>query len=155
VKIRKRKRIAKQGKQPRTEYLKFFKFYFDKLSFEHRRWSANQISTIIKLLWKKKLATDKATARASLRAPISRKKISGRMAFKRNYNYSGIEAVERWNQLTSETKRYWAGKGEGRRSGERKRIPTSIFSHQLKRQRRKLSADSTIQLGFLRKAVDV
>jgi hypothetical protein len=88
AKVGKRKRIAKQEKQPRTEYLKFFKFYYDKLSSEHKRWNANQISTIIKLLWKKKLTTDKKASR-SIRAPASKRRVSGRMAFRRAYNYTG------------------------------------------------------------------
>jgi len=68
--------------------LKFFKFYYDKLSTEHARWSSNQITTIIKLLWKKKLVTDKRTStKGSLRAPVQRKRISGRMAFRRAYGY--------------------------------------------------------------------
>ena len=143
----------KQDNQPRTEYLKFFKFYYDKLSVEHRRWSASQISTIIKLLWKKKLATDKAAVKASLRAPISRKKKSGRMTFRKNYGYSGIEALERWKQLPTETRRYWTGKGEGLRSGERRRIPASINSLHFRRLQRKSSADSAIQLGFLKRPI--
>lgn len=90
-KTAKRKRISKQdSKQPRTEYLKFFKFYYDKLTKEHPRWSANQISTIIKLLWKKKLTTDKSTARGGLRAPRMGRRLSGRMAFRRSHGYSGI-----------------------------------------------------------------
>lgn len=51
---KKKKIIKKEAREPRTEYLKFFKFYYDKLTVEHPRWSSNQISTIIKLLWKKK-----------------------------------------------------------------------------------------------------
>ena len=153
VKVGKRKRIVKQDKLPRTEYLKFFKFYYEKLSGEHRRWSANQISTIIKLLWKKKLVSDKAASKASLRAPIAKTRSSGRMAFRKNYGYSGVEATERWKQLPSETRRYWAGKGEGLKSGERRRIPASITSNIFKRLQRKSSADSAIQLSYLRRAI--
>jgi hypothetical protein len=67
--------------------LKFFKFYYDKLSGEHTRWSSNQITTIIKLLWKKKLVTDKRTSKGSLRTPVQRRRLSGRMAFRRAYGY--------------------------------------------------------------------
>ncbi len=114
----KKKRIVKQDlHQTKTDYLKFFKFYYEKLSKEHPRWLASQITTIIKLLWKKKQIADKKAARATLRAPKERKRISGRMAFRRNYNYSTIEGVERWKQLPGETKIYWRSKGEGLRSG--------------------------------------
>jgi hypothetical protein len=87
----KKKRISKQDvTQPRTEYLKFFKFYYQKLTLEHPRWSASQISTIIKLLWKKKIVSEKTKTKSSIRAPRERKRISGRMAFKRAYGYSAI-----------------------------------------------------------------
>jgi hypothetical protein len=149
-KVGKKKRITKQDRQPRTEYLKFFKFYYEKLSAEHKRWTANQISTIIKLLWKKKLTTDK-TASRSIRAPVSRRKISGRMAFRRAYNYTGIEVVERWRQLPVESKKYWMGKGEGLRSGEKRRLGGSINSVHFKRQQRKQSGDSNF--GYLRRSI--
>lgn len=41
------------------EYLSFYKYYYDKLAAEHPKWKPNQISTIIKLLWKKRLITKK------------------------------------------------------------------------------------------------
>lgn len=155
VKVGKRKRIVKQDKLPRTEYLKFFKFYYEKLTGEHRRWSANQISTIIKLLWKKKLVSDKAALKAGLRAPVAKKPTTGRKAFRTNYGYTGVEAAERWKQLPKETRRYWAVKGEGLKSGERRRIPASITSNILKRLQRKSSADSATQLSYLRRAIAI
>jgi hypothetical protein len=85
--------VKQEARQPRTEYLKFFKFYYDKLTVEHPRWSASQISTIIKLLWKKKLTTDKTSARSSLRTPRAGRRISGRLAFRRAHGYNGVEGV--------------------------------------------------------------
>jgi len=35
-------------------YLMFFKHYYARLHTVHRKWSSNQITYIIKLLWKKK-----------------------------------------------------------------------------------------------------
>ena len=151
AKVGKRKRIAKQEKQPRTEYLKFFKFYYEKLSSEHKRWNANQISTIIKLLWKKKLATDKKASRSIRAPPVSKRRVSGRMAFRRAYNYTGNEVVERWKQLPVESKKYWAGKGEGLRSGEKRSFAGSINSIHFKRLQRKPSNDSNF--GYLRKTI--
>jgi len=63
------------------------------------------------LLWKRKLSTDKVSARALLRAPKERRRVSGRMAFRRMYNYTGIEGAERWKQLPGESKKYWRLKG--------------------------------------------
>ena len=125
-KTAKKKKILKQeAKQPRTEYLKFFKFYYDKLTREHPRWSASQISTIIKLLWKKKLTTDKTAAKTSSRVLRPGRKISGRLAFRRANGYSGMEAAERWRQLPMETKRFWRLRGLGRENN-RSGIPSSI-----------------------------
>lgn len=36
------------------EYHNFFKYYHDRLTAEHPRWSTPQITTIIKLLWRKR-----------------------------------------------------------------------------------------------------
>lgn len=109
------------------------------MSKEHSRWSANQISTIIKLLWKRKLVTDKASAKALLRAPKERRRISGRLAFRKAYNYTGIEGGERWKQLPLETKKYWRLRGEGLRSGERRVISSYV---RLGKLARKLSESS-------------
>jgi hypothetical protein len=69
-KTEKKKKITKkEAREPRTEYLKFFKFYYTKLTTDHPRWSANQISTIIKLLWKKKLSSEKKSSKAGLKEP--------------------------------------------------------------------------------------
>ena len=125
--VGKKKRIYKKDtKQPRTEYLKFFKFYYDKLTIEHSRWNANQISTIIKLLWKKKLTTDKAAAKGNFRAPRDRKPISGRMAFRKSHNYEALEGYERWKQLPGESKQYWKVKGQGVKSGEKRAMKQSV-----------------------------
>jgi len=42
------------------------------------------------LLWKKKQSQDKTELKKSLRAPREKRRISGRMAFRRNYSYTGI-----------------------------------------------------------------
>jgi len=52
-----------------------------------------------------------------LREPRERRPVSGRMAFRRAHGYSSFEVLERWKQLTAESKLYWKCKGLGRRSG--------------------------------------
>ena len=42
-----------------SAYLQFYKYYFERLSTEHPRWNATQITTIIKLLWKKRMRQGK------------------------------------------------------------------------------------------------
>jgi len=110
------------------------------LTVEHPRWSANQISTIIKLLWKKKIAGEKKTAKAGFKEPRERKSISGRMAFRKAHGYSSLEAVERWKQLPLESKKYWRSKGMGTSSGERRGIRTNVSF----RNKQRKSSDSSI-----------
>ena len=136
--------------------MKFFKFYYEKLSGEHSRWTASQISTIIKLLWKKKLTTDKATGKAGLRTPRKGKRQSGRMVFRRAHGYTLPEAVVRWRQLTIESKKYWMKKGEGASSGDKKGVPSSIsFRKNLIRKGSDSSINTNVgkNLGYLRKPI--
>ncbi len=136
--------------------MKFFKFYYDKLSSEHKRWNANQISTIIKLLWKKKLTTDKAIAKGGLKAPRMGRRLSGRMAFRKAHGYSGLETLERWKQLPLESRKYWRTKGEGKRSGQRLSVPSSIsFRKGIVRKGSESSVNTKMEknLGYLRKTI--
>lgn len=107
---------AKKERKPQTEYIKFFKFYYDKLSKEHPKWAANQISTIIKLLWRKK--SKKSTSKdlkMSMRKLKMLKPMSGYEAFKREHMMDDMQASdikERWNHMPKETKKYWEKKGQ-------------------------------------------
>ena len=40
--------------RPNQTYINFYKFYYNRLGVEHPRWSTSQITTIIRLLWKKR-----------------------------------------------------------------------------------------------------
>lgn len=62
------------------------------------------------------------------------------MAFRKAYGYSAPEAAERWKQLTAESRIYWRSKGMGRKSGERKRITTSVNF----RNKQRKGSDSSI-----------
>jgi hypothetical protein len=44
----------------KDNYVNFFKLYFEKLSKEHPRWTATQITSVIKLLWRKRKNQTKA-----------------------------------------------------------------------------------------------
>lgn len=79
--------------------MKFFDFYYAKLHSEHPRWRPNQISTIIKLLWKKKTLTGKPK-KSDLKSPRDYKPISGIFAFRKNFGYGGALGKVRWLQLT-------------------------------------------------------
>lgn len=45
---------SKKISKPKSEYLSFFQHYFKKLHDEHPRWNPRQITTVIKLLWRKR-----------------------------------------------------------------------------------------------------
>lgn len=62
----------------------------------------------------------KTVTTSSLEAPVTIRRMSGRMAFRRSYGYTGIEGAERWKQLPAESKKYWTAKGKGLQLGERK-----------------------------------
>jgi len=46
--------FKKGGGTRNSAYLQFFKYYYERLTSEHSRWNSTQITTIIKLLWKKR-----------------------------------------------------------------------------------------------------
>lgn len=53
-----------------SQYLQFYKYYHERLSAEHPRWTSTQITTIIKLLWKKRA---KQARKRELRRRIGKK----------------------------------------------------------------------------------
>lgn len=77
------------------------------------------------------------------------------MAFRRMYNYSGIEGAERWKQLPFETKGYWKLKGMGLISGEKRVILSRINFDKVSRK----SSDSNITVSgkpfsFLNRSIE-
>jgi hypothetical protein len=42
-----------------NDYVKFYKYYYEKLKTEHPSWSPSQLTTIISLQWKKKKMFEK------------------------------------------------------------------------------------------------
>lgn len=67
-----------------NEYLKFFKFYYDKNKTEHPNWTPSQVTTIVSLLWKKKKNHDKNTPSKanSIISRRSNKPMTAKDAFK-------------------------------------------------------------------------
>lgn len=66
----------------RKDYLEFFKYYYNRLTGEHPRWSTAQTTSIIKLLWKKRNINLKAKPRVGLRNLVL-KPLSGRVMFRK------------------------------------------------------------------------
>jgi len=77
-------RFPKRVPSDKDNYIEFFKLYFEKLSKEHRKWTATQISSVIRLMWKKRKNQMK-TKRIQKKEKEGRTKriISGRRYFRR------------------------------------------------------------------------
>jgi hypothetical protein len=83
------------------------------LKSEHPRWSKQQITTIIKLLWRKR-GGNKTTKR---RKSISGKSLTGRQLFNKTKLSEGMprdQIKQLWRALPHESKKYWQIKAQGR-----------------------------------------
>ncbi len=63
-----------------SSYIDFFKLHFERLMADHPYWSSNQVTIIIKLMWKKEKLRQKIQKPRMIR--VAFKKRSGRMAYK-------------------------------------------------------------------------
>jgi hypothetical protein len=53
------------------EYIQFFRFYYERLTKEHPKWTPNQKTVIIRLLWRKRqLQKKKESSRLKKRGKI-------------------------------------------------------------------------------------
>lgn len=112
----KAKAITKDGKKMnaqsrKEEYLTFFKYYYERLNAEHPRWSKIQITTIIKLLWRKR----NKTTRRERQGP--KKGLTGRQLYRKVKESEGFvreQIKTMWKALPHESKRYWHIKGQGK-----------------------------------------
>jgi hypothetical protein len=76
--------VTSQKAQKNKDFLNFYKYYQERLIAEHPRWTNSQISTIIKLLWRKKIS--KRTRRNS----ITSKGLTGRQLYNRSKLKEGL-----------------------------------------------------------------
>jgi hypothetical protein len=103
----KTKKISHTKNRSTQEYISFFKSYFDRLSKEHPNWSARQITSIIKLLWKKRKQNQTKASK-----PMRHfKPMSGRKTFRKMKGLSGQEAQMMWKRLPMESRKIWQMKG--------------------------------------------
>ena len=103
----KSKRIAKK---PKSEYTNFYKHHFERLHREHPKWAHKQITSIIKLLWKKK-KSPRSLETMKMR-PM--KPMTGRRFFlkiRRELGVSTQEGMQLWKRLPKERKNLYNRKG--------------------------------------------
>lgn len=112
-------------------YIQFYKYNYARLMHEHPRWSAVQISQIIKLEWEKKKKTMKAKSSKKITKQRKRstKPISGRVFFK-NLNKGKLstkEYVQVWRRLPEESKKRYGLWSKGGNEASRKKPDQLIF----------------------------
>jgi len=105
--LRKTKKIVHQ----RTDYITFFKRKHSELSREHPRWNAAQISSIIKLEWKRfKEQSKQYIKRVGRRRPT--RLVSGYKYFRNVRRFTREDAVKVWRRFPKETKICWRDRAE-------------------------------------------
>lgn len=102
--------VAKRKLINRTkqDYVSFYKKMTTFLSHEHPRWTQAQISSIVRLEWRKKKSSAKKIAKKALRK--SHKVVSGYQFFRRHRKFSSQEAKDLWKHFPHETKVSWTHK---------------------------------------------
>ena len=104
-----RKPISKASK---SDYISFFKYHYQKLSREHKRWTTQQISSVVKLLWKKKKGDNKVQKRKDRRLRTG-KVVSGKRWFRKQRALTAVEAKQTWRQFPRETRTIWTNEAKG------------------------------------------
>lgn len=108
--IAKTKKIQKKTTH---DYINFYRVRYNKLHSLHPRWTPKQISSIIKLEWRKEKSKSRSrkTAKVGSRKPA--KILTGYRFFRRYRGYTAKEAVKRWRRFPVETKVYWTNAAKG------------------------------------------
>lgn len=90
------------------DYISFYREHYDKLHRQHPRWTPIQISSIIKLEWKKDKSNRRKGEDGTSRRKVRRaKNITGYLFFRRHRGFSYKQAVSKWRRFPRETKLYW------------------------------------------------
>lgn len=105
-----------EGGKPKTEkrggnlsYIEFYKGQYSKYAREHPKWTSQQISVIIKLLWKNRLRKrEERLALKTGKVEKSKKIVSGRKAF---LTAKGKNGMIKWKKLPKESRVMWSKKG--------------------------------------------
>ena len=115
-------KMKKEKKKKASDYLAFYKYYYSKLSSEHPRWNSAQITTIIKLLWKKRSKAGKLERTKKIKR-FSTKVLSGWQCYRKEKESEGFTRnmiKDMWKGLPLESKRYFKIKGLGRELKKKK-----------------------------------
>lgn len=112
------KPIQKKTSRKALNYITFYKFHRASLTHQHPRWTPNQITVIIKMMWKKEKASSRKNTNRKSRAGTNgksqagmKKILSGRVTLRRFRNINFIQAKNIWKRLPFESKMMWTQMG--------------------------------------------
>lgn len=103
-----------------SEYVKFYKHYYDKYHAEHPSWTPGQITTIVSLLWKKKKSHEKSTplSKSGMTSRRSNRPLTAKEAFKVQHKDLTKEEIDQiWTKLPQESKNFWKREGDSYGTG--------------------------------------
>lgn len=100
------------SKGKNSDYIQFFKYYYASTAKNHPRWTPHQITTIVRLLWKKRITQNKI--KKTGKGFVKKAQIlTGRRFFRKEKGLSGVDAGNVWRHLPYESKIYWDHESKG------------------------------------------
>jgi hypothetical protein len=111
---------TKKIQKVEIDYIAFYKARYTQLHAKHDRWTPKQISTIIKLEWKKEKLAKKA--KRSSKQPVEKKivKCTGYRYYRKYRSLDAKETKRRWRRFPYETKVYWINAAAQRKAEAKK-----------------------------------
>lgn len=90
------------------DYITFYRETYNRLHKQHPRWTSIQISSIVKLQWKKeKNIRKKGADAADKKKKRSSKNVTGYLFFRRYRGLTFKQAISKWRRFPRETKLRW------------------------------------------------
>ena len=87
----------------RNDYLTFYKYYYDKYQKEHKKWTSQQVSKVISILWqKRKIQFKKVSIKKSQKSDTQNSKVkhtNGKQLFRKKNKLTTEEAKKKWSML--------------------------------------------------------
>lgn len=104
AKTPKSKKIVKAN---RIDYVAFYKEVSAQLHRDHPRWTMSQVSSLVRLEWKKRKIQIQRSQRARVGLRKSHRKLSGYLFFRKERRFDYVEAKQKWKRFPLETKNQW------------------------------------------------
>jgi hypothetical protein len=126
------KLVVAKTKPIKKDYITFYREKYNRLHSQHPRWTPKQISSIIKLEWKKDKQTGQKVKRVPGRAAarMLKKALSGYCYYRKYRGLTYKEAIKKWIRFPRETRNYWTTASSGIRNEAKKdrlNLPSSAI----------------------------